>query len=179
MLTFKLLGEPKPKQSFRFAVRKGKDDKTFVQKYQPAEVVQNAHNIAWDIKSQLPLNFIPFDCPIEVEVMFVFSPPSAWSKKKMAELQSGKIIYKDTKPDLDNLEKQLWDAMAGLVYVNDSRICRKTIVKVYGEVPRTEIRCVEIEVLDLLRADVNVEIKFEQEKEDWQNIHSQIINPNV
>ena len=134
-----ILGEPKPKQSFRFAIR-GNDEKKFVAKYQPKEVVHHQRTLGWTIQMQLPKGFIPLDEPLKVEVLFVFSPPAAWSKKKMEELTSGKVIYKDTKPDLDNLEKALWDAMEGIVFINDSRIVKKSIKKVYGVQPRTEIK---------------------------------------
>jgi len=44
--------------------------------------------------------------------------------------------YKTTKPDLDNLEKMLWDAMEGIVFINDSLICEKhNVIKTYGDTP--------------------------------------------
>lgn len=138
-LFFKVLGIPKSKQSARFrAVKSG--NKTFVHSYQKKEVVQAERNLSWDIKSQLPEGFKPFDVPLFMEVLFVFPPPKVWSKKKMQELKDGATFYKETKPDLtDNLMKQTCDAMNGIVYVDDARICKVSSAKIYGEVPRMEI----------------------------------------
>lgn len=138
-LTFTILGIPQPKQSARFrAVKFG--NKTIVQSYQKKEVKQNERNIQFDIKSQLPKDFKPFDCAIEVDVTFVFPPLSMWSKKKRTELESGNKVYKTTKPDLtDNLMKGLFDAMQGIVYVDDSRICKVRSEKIYGLVPKIEL----------------------------------------
>jgi Holliday junction resolvase RusA-like endonuclease len=138
MITFKILGEPKPKQSFKFAIR-GNDEKQFVSKYQPNAVVKATTNLQWDIKSQLPLGFVPFNEPLKVSVTFVFPILSSWSKKQRVDFDAGKTFYKDTKPDLDNCEKLLWDAMEGIVFINDSRIVDKAIRKIYGTTPRTEV----------------------------------------
>ena len=132
-------GIPQPKQSARFSVKKI-GNKVIAKSYQNAEVKQNERNIAYDVKSQLPKGFIPFNVAIGVKVLFVFPPLSSFSKKKISEIESGKIFYKETKPDLtDNLMKGTCDAMNGIVYVDDARICRVETEKIYGMVPRTEI----------------------------------------
>jgi Holliday junction resolvase RusA-like endonuclease len=143
-MKFTILGTPQPKQSARFkSVKMG--NKTFMKSYQKEEVVQNERNIAFDVKSQLPLGFIPYDRPVGIKVKFVFPPLSSWSKKKMAELMAGNKIYKETKPDLtDNLMKGLCDAMNGIVFIDDSRICKVESEKIYGIVPKTEIEFYEL-----------------------------------
>ncbi len=144
-MKFKILGIPQSKQSARFRSMK-MGNKTIVKSYQKKEVVENERNIAFDIKSQLPSDFVPFDGPVSVKVTYVFPPQSNWTKKKMAELQAGKVFYKTTKPDLtDNLNKGLFDAMNGIVFVDDSRICLNESRKIYGLVPRTEVELVLIE----------------------------------
>lgn len=144
-LNLKILGIPLSKQSARFKVMKGKSGSSFVKSYQKKEVVDNERNIAFDVKSQLPLGFVPFDRPIGAKVLFVFPPLKNFSKKKMSELESGTVIHKDTKPDLtDNLMKGVFDAMEGIVFTNDSRICEVSSKKIYGFVPRTEIELFEL-----------------------------------
>ena len=145
MLQLKILGIPKPKQSARFSsVRIG--NKNIVRSYQKKEVKDNERNIQFDIKKQLPKGFVPYDCALQVEVKFVFPPPSVFSKKKVAQLESGVKFYKTTKPDLtDNLMKALFDAMEGIIYVNDSRICKVESEKVYGLIPRIEVNISPIE----------------------------------
>lgn len=133
-MVFKILGIPKPKQSMKFT-KKGFS-------YQPKEVVEMERNLKYDIKSQLPPDHVPYDCPLSLAVQFVFPPPKGWSHTKMMSLRMGAKIYKDTKPDLqDNLMKGVCDAMEGIVYVNDSRICRlEPSEKIYGLTPMTIIK---------------------------------------
>jgi len=140
MITFKILGIPQSKQSARFRIAKKKSGANFIMSYQKKSVKDTERNIAFDVKSQLEKGFVPYNEPIAVEVLFVFAPLKSWSKKKIAELESGKIMYKETKPDLtDNLMKGLFDAMNGIVFIDDARICEVKSKKIYGFVPRTEV----------------------------------------
>jgi Holliday junction resolvase RusA-like endonuclease len=61
------------------------------------------------------------------------------TKKIQAQIQLGKKMYKTTKPDLDNLEKMLYDTMQNRVYINDSQICSRFSEKIYGNVPGVNI----------------------------------------
>jgi Holliday junction resolvase RusA-like endonuclease len=143
-LKLRILGIPLSKQSARFrAVKKG--EKTFVMSYQKKAVKDNERNIGFDVKSQLSLDFIPYDYPIGVKVLFVFPPLTSWSKKKKDEFESGVKIFKETKPDLtDNLMKGLFDAMNGIVFVDDSRVCKVESEKIYGIVPRIELEIYQL-----------------------------------
>lgn len=136
-----IIGTPKSKQSARFrAIKSKKTGKTFVSSYQKKEVVDNEKNIAVDVKSQLPLSFIPFDEAIGVQILYVFPLLSNFTKRQKEFIDAGGIIYKDTKPDLtDNLNKGLFDACEGILYTNDSRICKVESIKIYGNEPRIEL----------------------------------------
>jgi Holliday junction resolvase RusA-like endonuclease len=143
-MKFTILGIPKPKQSARFFAKRS-GDKTFIKSYQKKEVVDNERNIAWDVKSQLPKGFVPFDCPIGIKVLFVFPPLKSFKKATIEAMEYGEEIWKDTRPDLtDNLMKGVVDAMNGVVYIDDARICKVESMKVFGHVPKIEI---EIEKL--------------------------------
>jgi len=136
-MKFIILGVPKSKQSFRYAVA-GK----FVRKYQPIEVEKEEGNIRSQIINQLPKDFQPFSGGIRISrCWFVFPPLKSWSKKKLeaAELLGG--LFKTTAPDLaDNLMKGLMDAMQGVVFINDSQICAiDNVKKIYGLKPLIEI----------------------------------------
>lgn len=146
-MKLKILGIPKPKQSVRSPIVKAKSGKAIVQHYQTDEIKQNEQNIAMDVKSQLPVGFIPFSGPLHVKkLLYVFPPQKNWTKTKLKQLQEGEIFYRDTKPDLtDNLNKPLFDALQGIVFLNDSQICKiSNVEKIYGLVPRIEL---ELEVL--------------------------------
>ena len=139
MIEFKILGIPSPKQSARFYA-KNFGGKTMIKSYQKKEVVEKERNIAFDVKSQLPEGFIPYDCPLLFEVLFVFPILSSMKKAVRQAIEEGEIVYKPTKPDLqDNLMKILADSMNGIVFVDDSRICKVSSQKIYGLIPRTEV----------------------------------------
>lgn len=70
------------------------------------------------------------DGPLSLEATFYLVRPKSKPKKR---------LYPDTKPDLDNLEKAVCDALEGLIYVNDSRIVDKVVRKRYGDPPRVEV----------------------------------------
>ncbi|AZA91172.1 Holliday junction resolvase [Chryseobacterium nakagawai] len=145
-IALKILGIPQPKQSTRFKIQNF-GSKQFAKAYQPDKVVQNERNIAFDVKSQLPNGFVPMTGAIHVKrLLYVFPPLSSFSKKKLKEIEEGKIFYKTTKPDLtDNLNKPLFDALQGIVYLNDSQVCKFSEVdKIYGTVPRIEIEFEEL-----------------------------------
>jgi len=73
----------------------------------------------------------PLDKPVAVRLVFYLPRPA--SRRKRDTLP-------DRKPDLDNLEKAVLDALvlAGVI-LNDSRIVDLHSRKVYGQEPRTEI----------------------------------------
>lgn len=137
VLNFKILGIPIPKQSFRFAIKENKVGVQYVSKYQSAEVVQDAKYIVSQLAEQLPPNFKLWDKGIMIRIQYVFPVPNAFSQKKIALMRNGKLYYKTTKPDLDNLDKQLFDSMEGKVFVNDSQICSRYSEKIYGDTPQT------------------------------------------
>ena len=144
-MKLKILGVPQPKQSARFAVRKGKNGGSFLQKYQSKEVVQNERNIAYDVKSQLPEGFVPYNGALKVKALFDFPPLKSFTKAKMNTLSAGTTIYKTTKPDLtDNLMKGTMDALNGIVFTDDSVIAKVESEKIYGIVPRIELEFEEL-----------------------------------
>lgn len=72
----------------------------------------------------------PIDKPLKVEVVFHIARPRSIKNRK----------YPHCKPDLDNLEKLLWDSFEGIVFVNDSRIVTKTISKQYSNEGMIEVK---------------------------------------
>lgn len=137
-----IYGEPKAKQSAKFAKR-GK----FIKSYQPKRVVNAEANIKMQILEQLPKDFELFTGNVVVDKLYyVFSPLKSFTKKKLELIESGKKVFKNTKPDLsDNLNKMLFDAMQGIVYDNDSRVVgMNKVMKFYGNRPRIEIEIREL-----------------------------------
>lgn len=76
-------------------------------------------------------NKAPFDCPVEFVMRAIFPVPASWSSKKRSRALTGEL-KPGKKPDLDNICKAWNDALNGVVYRDDSLICRMTLDKRYG-----------------------------------------------
>ena len=130
-------GIPFSKQSSRSRIVQGKG-RAFVHHYQSAKVKQGERNITAMAVTQLPDGFEPFSGPVIVEdITFVFPPRKSEKKSTLSLIESGQMVYKTTKPDLtDNLQKGVFDALEGIVYLNDSQICEvQAVRKIYGKHP--------------------------------------------
>lgn len=85
----------------------------------------------------------PYDGPVR-SIMYIYKKPNKTESLKDKFI---KILYKLpvlSKPDIDNVEKTIWDICNGLVYQDDNQIystktikkysdCNKTIIKLYFE----------------------------------------------
>lgn len=143
ILILKIPGIPQPKQSARFRIAKNKAGNQFIQKYQAGEILAKEDSIAFLILSQLPKGFIPFEKGIAIRKLhFVFPPVTSLNKREKTLISQGGLVNKTTKPDIDNLQKLTWDALQGVVFLNDSQICQMDNVgKYYGNQP-----CIIVEI---------------------------------
>lgn len=74
------------------------------------------------------------DEPVEFVLRAIFPVPASWSEKKRQRAITGEI-KPGKKPDLDNVTKAWNDALNGVVYRDDSLICRMSLEKRYGPQP--------------------------------------------
>ena len=76
---------------------------------------------------------VPKEIPVELELSFMFNPVD--SEKKVKELDP--YIKK---PDVDNLEKLVFDVLSKIVFYDDNQVSKNVSEKYYtlGD-PRTEI----------------------------------------
>jgi Holliday junction resolvase RusA-like endonuclease len=126
MLQFTILGEPIPKQSARHSVNNGK-----IHSWQPPVVTNAVAHIRQQLIDQLPQDFIPYNNqPLSISITFYFIKPQSTRKN---------VNEKITKPDLDNLQKLVLDAMQGIVYHNDANIVKLYSYKTFGEKAKTTI----------------------------------------
>lgn len=65
----------------------------------------------------------PIKDAIHCTVVFMIKKPKTVTRE-----------YPTVKPDLDNLEKSLYDALNGIAYVDDSQIISHNVSKKYGSV---------------------------------------------
>ncbi len=68
----------------------------------------------------------PLSCPLRVDAVFVFprTQSQIWKTKPMPRM----LHFK--KPDRDNLDKAVLDALTGLLWVDDAQVCDGRITKV-------------------------------------------------
>lgn len=147
MIKLIISGVPQSKQSARFMIA-GKDtDKPFIRSYQKKSVVDRQVNISWSIKKQLPKEFELLENELFVDVTFIFPILKNMNKKLREEIESGRVVYKTTKPDLiDNLMKGLFDSMNGIVFKDDAQICTVSSRKIFGKTPQTIVEIGEIKI---------------------------------
>jgi Holliday junction resolvase len=81
--------------------------------------------------------------PLMVNMEFYFRPPKSWSKKKLAESLNN---WHTQKPDKDNLEKTIMDAMNGHVYKDDSQVCVGQTLKKWAIEDKIVVTIAELEV---------------------------------
>jgi Holliday junction resolvase RusA-like endonuclease len=86
------------------------------------------------------------DTPLTVDIKFFLQPPKSLfvnNQRDQGRLKPGATTKWPSKPDLDNLDKFVLDALQGLIFHNDSQIVSQTICKSYDWIPtfsgRTEV----------------------------------------
>jgi Holliday junction resolvase RusA-like endonuclease len=83
------------------------------------------------------------DKPVIVKIRFNYEYPKKLSQEKrlLADLE---MLYKSTRPDLDNLAKLVLDAMNGLIYFDDGQVCKLVCEKRYSKQEGIELKVMEI-----------------------------------
>lgn len=79
-----------------------------------------------------------FEGPLAVELEIVCQVPASWSKRKHADALSG-FVQPTTKPDIDNVEKAIFDALNGVAWNDDVQVVRVIKSKQYGPVPGVSV----------------------------------------
>lgn len=112
-----------PRQRHRLVKTKG--GKEFIQNYAPAK-----HPVQ-DFKATIRLAFreayagSPMTGPLRCDLVFVMPRPRnlIWKTRSMPRLPH------ISRPDRDNLDKAVMDALKGIAWLDDSQICQGTIEK--------------------------------------------------
>lgn len=84
---------------------------------------------------------------LNMHIVFVFEMTKSLGNGLQTRVKQGKKVYKITKPDVtDNLPKPVADSLNGIVYSDDSTVCRCLYEKIYGTSSRLEITVSEMDV---------------------------------
>ena len=85
----------------------------------------------------------PWDGPVDMTILISRGPLMSWSKWRREAAFKGKV-RPTTRPDLDNISKAIGDALNGIIYTDDSRICLLTIAKRYAAKAEVEVRVTQM-----------------------------------
>ena len=80
----------------------------------------------------------PMDGQLLAKIYYGFRIPKSTPKKNIPAMLQ-KIIRPTVKPDLDNLDKAVMDALNKVAYKDDSQIVAKVSKKHYAEIPNIRI----------------------------------------
>ncbi len=78
----------------------------------------------------------PLRGPVRVELLFELPIPKSWPAKRRDEARRG-LILPDVRPDIDNLQKAILDALRNIVFLDDAQIVDLSSRKRFGTQPRT------------------------------------------
>jgi Holliday junction resolvase RusA-like endonuclease len=131
-ITIVVHGDPVPQHRPRF-VRTGK----FVRTYNVKEDNTYREKLYWEAKKQVKRP-ISREIPLLVELNVYRRLTSALARK--AEEAEMGLIQPNTRPDIDNYIKQVFDALNGIVWEDDGQIVKVVAAKWYSATPRIEIR---------------------------------------
>ncbi|WP_136474530.1 RusA family crossover junction endodeoxyribonuclease [Pseudomonas sp. DG56-2] len=81
---------------------------------------------------------------VMVEMRIIVSIPQSMSKKRKAMALAGDI-FPIKKPDVDNVEKAIFDAINGVVWKDDVQVVDVFKRKRYGETPGVHVRIVQLQ----------------------------------
>jgi len=119
-------------------VLKGKGGKFFIGKYKKSKLKDWIDEFKYKIRQFKPA--FPLEGPIQAKIEFYFPYPKSISKTK-SQGESWKI----TRPDLDNMEKMIFDTLTEEGFMtDDSIICSKVSVKKLSNNPRIFIQLTKI-----------------------------------
>jgi Holliday junction resolvase RusA-like endonuclease len=135
MITLTIPGAPCAKQRARVC-RNG-------HAYTPSATV-NYETLIKELFAVENPDHVPWTGPVMATIRAYFPIPKSTPKKLMAQMINESVLH-TKKPDRDNIDKIVLDALKGLVYKDDSQVCGGAGVwKYYSPRPRLEIELEEV-----------------------------------
>ncbi len=86
----------------------------------------------------------PLTGPCQVTLDIVCQVPASWSQRKQAAAIAGSLLP-ITKPDVDNVEKAIFDGLNGVAWRDDCQVVRVIKGKRYGATPGVHVSIVAAE----------------------------------
>lgn len=136
-IEFTITGDPQGQGRPRFA-RQGK----FVHTYDPPKSREYKAKVAQSFQQAYMGK--PLTKPVKITIRAVFGVPKSYSKARAKACLEGRE-WPTKKPDTDNIEKGVYDALNGLAYEDDKQIVQASVYKVYGPQAKVVVSIEEIE----------------------------------
>lgn len=132
-ISFIVLGRPETQGSIRAFMIKGKPRLTS----DNAKLKPWRQQLGWMALANRPTDNIWAGRhePVSVEMLFYFKPPKKLPKGRPRP---------SVKPDVDKLQRAVFDAMSGILYVDDGQIVGVHAAKFYGFPERMEFTMVKV-----------------------------------
>lgn len=112
--------------------------------YNPLKTEQAERDIQFLLKAHIiRLQIQITDKPVVVSMIFHHDCPKTMNKSDRLLADLG-MLYKASKPDIDNLAKLVADAMNGLIYFDDAQIVKLTCEKKYSKREGVELKVIEM-----------------------------------
>lgn len=111
--------------------------------YMPKKTVNYETQIRERFAAEYP-GFVPLNSAIRMELSIFLGIPGSESKRKQGLMEVG-VIRPKKRPDLDNIEKAVMDALQSVAFRNDSQVCEVDKKKWYSRMPRLEILIKDLE----------------------------------
>lgn len=134
MYIFEINMPPKPQKQTEAFFSKGK-----LGFRDPSKMTKKM--IQWQVSPHAPKQLLRG--PVEMHLTFYMPIPKHTSATKRQAMLNN-VIKHGIRPDLSNMQYLIENALSGVVYVDDSQICRCMHEKRYGEHPKTVIKVFEV-----------------------------------
>lgn len=136
LLQIEIEGDPVAKARPRVCVFKGR-----AHAFTPQKTVTFERFVQMVAKQAMTeQNFEKVNRPngVRLKIESRFSVPKSWTKKEKLKALGG-LKGHTSKPDVDNLQKAICDALNDVVFDDDSQVEEASIVKKYGETAGTTV----------------------------------------
>ena len=127
-----VLGEPVAKERARVVGGRA---------FTPKRTKAYEEQVAWEYKKQKGKFYD--NKAIKARIKLYFQPPNSISKRELAKIATGEVVYTGKK-DIDNIAKSILDGLNGVAYIDDRQVVELKISKQYTlEKTRAEIELKE------------------------------------
>ena len=145
MIEIRVDGDPVAKGRHRskfMGMRVGEDGKSrpLILQHPDARTARYEDRVAWAAQVEMHQRNLPlFDTALMMVLDVYVGVPASWSRRKREQALAG-VIRPTKKPDIDNFQKAICDALNRVVWLDDSQIVDAKVRKFYDLAPRIEIR---------------------------------------